>query len=138
MNRRIGFAMLNNVTTTAICRHPAGYHSRNETAGLGTWKSEPKTPDAEKYKVKEAEQVGKHLVLKVLYPNCSSCAYEGNKVLVFLNTTALQAMRWEKIDPHFRAPMVGGKGTEAPSPAARFPANAEGWQDALNYARSKT
>lgn len=100
---------------------------------------EPKTPDAENYDVVDVEQVGNHLVLKVQYPNCNLCAYEGNKVMVFLNTTTKDALRWRKVDPHFRAPTTNKSAvTEAPSPSARFPASQEGWQDALAYAHSKT
>ncbi len=83
------------------------------------------------------EVVGPHLVVKVLYPNCELCAYEGRKVLVFLNTSTLDALKWKKIDPHFRPPNPGKSHTEAPSPAARFPDTNEGWVDALTYARGK-
>lgn len=103
-----------------------------------SYSSAPTTPDAENYNVQDVEQVGNHLVLKVQYPNCSRCSYEGNKVMVFLNTSTKDALKWRKIDPHFRDPKKIGKFTEAPSPAARFPASDEGWKDALNYARSKT
>lgn len=95
------------------------------------------TPDASRYGVERAEQVGKHLVMEVSYPNCAKCSYEGKKVMVFLDTTAMQALKWKKIDPHFRSPDAGWKETESPSPAARFPASADGWADALAYAKSK-
>lgn len=95
-----------------------------------------KTPDAERYEIVDVERVGAHIVMKVLYPNCRRCAYEGNKVMVFTDITEAQILKWKRIDPHFRAP--GDNPTrEAPSPAARFPASDEGWQDALNYARKK-
>ena len=98
---------------------------------------EPTTPDAEKYSIEEIERVGPHLVLKVKYPNCRACSFEGNKVIVYLNVGELQAMKWKKIDPHFKDPKGKTAATEAPSPAARFPASAEGWADAISYARSK-
>lgn len=34
-------------------------------------------------------------------PSCARCAYEGNKVLVYLNTSAITALKWNIIDPHF-------------------------------------
>jgi hypothetical protein len=77
------------------------------------------------------------MVMKVKYPNCSICAYEGNKVMVFLNTKALDVLKWKKIDPHFRDLKLKNTTREAPSPAARFPASDEGWQDAVSYATSK-
>jgi hypothetical protein len=97
----------------------------------------PATPDASKYNVEDVEQVGAHLVMRVKYPNCRRCAYEGNKVMVFLNVTLKAAFKWHKIDPHFRAPNHVVAANEAPSPAARFPGSDEGWQDALNWARIK-
>jgi len=51
--------------------------------------------------VLEAEQVGAHLVMRVEYPNCSKCSYEGIKVLVFEDVGPLQALKWSSIDPHF-------------------------------------
>lgn len=95
------------------------------------------TPDASKFQIIDAEQVGPHLVLKILYPNCSKCSYEGNKVLVYRDQTALSALRWREIDPHFADPAKAVRPNQAPSPMARFPASPVGWQDALEYARSK-
>jgi hypothetical protein len=99
---------------------------------------EPKTPDASRFDIEELEEVGPHLVVKVRYPNCSSCAYEGQKVLVFFNCTCKQAAMWRKLDPHFRdakkhvpSPKV------APPPDARFPASVDGWKNAIAFARTK-
>jgi hypothetical protein len=93
------------------------------------------TPDAARFEILEAQQVGAHLVLKVQYPNCARCAYEGVKVMVFLNVQATDALRWNRIDPHFRNEQPTSR--TAPSPAARFPASEEGWLDALFYAQHK-
>lgn len=117
-----------------ICRHSpgdpdCGSYSRSYASSSIT------TPDASNYSIEEVARCGNHLILKVKYPNCSNCAFEGTKVMVFLNVTELQALRWRKIDPHFRG--VKSIKDEAPSPAARFPASAEGWQDALDYAKNK-
>lgn len=96
-----------------------------------------KTPDAERYEIVDTVRVGPHLVAKVLYPNCKKCSYEGNKVMVWLNVTEADALRWRRIDPHFRDPQAQRSTREAPGPAARFPASDDGWHDALNYARMK-
>lgn len=96
----------------------------------------PASPDSQNYSIEEVEQVNDHVVLKVKYPNCTRCAYEGNKVMVFLNTSLRDVIRWRRIDPHFRAPAQKSV-IEAPSPAARFPGSPEGWQDALKYAGQK-
>ncbi len=94
------------------------------------------TPDSHKYEIVDAVRVGNHLVLKVQYPNCSKCSYEGNKVMVFLNVSEMQVLKWKVIDPHFRAPNTSLP-KESPGPNARFPASKEGWEDALAYAASK-
>lgn len=95
-----------------------------------------KTPDNTQYEIVEIFRVGEHVVLKVLYPNCRKCSYEGNKIMVFLNVSEVQLVKWRVIDPHFREGTSSER--EAPPPAARFPASAEGMEDALAYARSKT
>ena len=97
---------------------------------------EARTPDAARFEIEEVEEIGGHLVMKVRYPNCVKCSFEGVKVMVFLDCTVKQVLRWRKIDPHFRDP-AHSPTTEAPSPAARFPASEAGWKDALTYARSK-
>lgn len=103
-----------------------------------------KTPDSEKYEIVDVMRVGTHLVMKVLYPNCSKCSYEGNKVMVFLDVTEAQVLKWKVIDPHFREgkldiTVIGSKVSvkDAPGPAARFPASKEGWADACAYAQGK-
>lgn len=94
------------------------------------------TPDASNFTIMDAERVGTCLILKVKYPNCSSCAYEGTKVMVFAKVGEFEALKWKKIDPHFRGP--SHTANEAPSPIARFPGTSEGWNDAKAYARGKT
>lgn len=102
----------------------------------------PATPDAERFEVVQAEQIGSHLVLEVLYPSCEKCAYEGRKVLVYFDVSATDALRWRRIDPHFRASerFEGDAAAkrEAPSPAARFPASEDGWNDATAYVRTRS
>lgn len=128
------------------CRHAKGdpncsSHPSNvlatERANLERREAELRKniPNPDDYDVIEVERVGSHLVLKVKYPSCAACAYEGTKVLVFLNVTEVDVLRWRRIDPHFREGVVGQRA--APPPAARFPASPEGWADALAYAKMK-
>jgi hypothetical protein len=127
------------------CRHSANdpdctHGGRVNNYNYAPTPEPPKTPDASNFSIVEAAQVKNHLVLKINYPNCSMCSYEGTKVLVFLNTTSIDALKWKKIDPHFRAPTKVLKSTlvtESPGPSARFPASPEGWVDAIDYANSK-
>lgn len=95
------------------------------------------SPKVDEFEMVEVEEVGPHLVVKAKYPNCAKCSYEGNKIMVFLNTPTKDALFWKLVDPHFRDPSKPHKKSEAPGPAARFPASPEGWQDALDYARFK-
>ncbi len=94
------------------------------------------TPDSRNFSVVDVKEVGPHLVLKVQYPNCRDCSFEGQKVMVFLNTTVVAAIKWRTIDPHFRGEAALADPTVAPSPCARFPATDLGWVHALDYARS--
>lgn len=102
----------------------------------GPVKEWPSTPDPEEYEITEIQRCGKHLVLNVKYPSCENCEYEGNKILVFLNVTEVEVLKWRKIDPHFRN-VKPTSSKEAPSPAARFPASDQGWSDAIEYAYTK-
>lgn len=95
----------------------------------------PSTPDSANFDVEEVAEIGCHLVLKVRYPNCQKCSYEGAKVMVFANSSLKDAIRWKKIDPHFREPDVVPNHLTAPSPIARFPASKEGWDLAIAFAR---
>lgn len=117
------------------CRHSAGDPACSSNRSY--YEPEPKKPDADKYSIEDVERVGSHLVMKVKYPNCYSCSYEGTKVMVFLNVSELEALRWKRIDPHFSDPKYKRSPTAAPSPAARFPASEQGWSDALAYAKSR-
>lgn len=94
------------------------------------------SPDSSRFEIDDVIAVGPHLVVKAKFPNCAKCAYEGVKVLVYLNTDLKAAIRWRRLDPHFRAEKPATS-TEAPSPSARFPASEGGWQDALAWAQWK-
>lgn len=96
------------------------------------------SPDNSKFQVEEIEEVGNFLVMKVLFPNCAKCAYEGNKVMVFEGVKIKDAFKWRKLDPHFRKGALPPPINEAPPPVARFPASAQGWVDAMNFARQKS
>lgn len=117
------------------CRHSPG--DPNCTSAKYNSDYSPPKPDKANYKIEDVHRVGPHLVLKVRYPNCSMCAYEGHKIMVFLNVTELAALKWQEIDPHFRDPKKSTTARQAPSPAARFPASPEGWADAVAYATGK-
>ena len=93
------------------------------------------TPDPTEYDVIKTEEVGRFLLMEVQYPSCAACSYEGRKLLVFSGTTREDALKWKKIDPHFRDPAAQQDRKESPPPRSRFPATQDGWGDARKYAR---
>jgi len=89
-------------------------------------------PEPENFVVKQSQRVGRFLILKVHYPNCTN--FEGMKVLVFENvssTTALYRANKYKLDPHFSAPSDG-----AFPVFARFPPTDKGWAAAEAMCRA--
>lgn len=93
----------------------------------------PPTPDCEQFQILEATMANNAMVLRVQYPSCDKCAYEGTKVLVYKGVTPMDALLWKRIDPHFSDPTEKRERHEAPPPIARFPADIIGWRDALRY-----
>jgi hypothetical protein len=116
------------------CRHSPGDTSCTSRYPVAYSPPEPKTPDKTKYSIVDFLRVGPHVVVKALYPNCKSCSYEGNKVMVFLNVSEAEILKWREIDPHFRDNKLPRASHVAPGPAARFPASEQGWTDAVAYA----
>ena len=96
--------------------------------GLGISK-----PDSEQYQILDTFINNEHLVLKVKYPSCPSCAYEGIKIMVFCGVSLADAIKWTRIDPHFRDPKLKSMSNEAPAPIARFPGNNRGWESAIKF-----
>lgn len=82
--------------------------------------------DASNYEILDADRTDRYLVVRVKYPSCRRCSYEGMKILVFRNVTEIDVMRWKVIDPHFRDPDEKDPPTHAPPPVARFPATMGG------------
>ena len=127
------------IASICRCASPAE-HARRADQGAAdsarerTAELSARTPDPVRFHIEDSEEVGDHLVLRVRYPNCAACAYEGSKVLVLLDRSLKDAIKWRRIDPHFRDPSIQTGTHEAPSPAARFPGSKDGWTDAIAYA----
>lgn len=83
-------------------------------------------PDPENYEIVRTNQVGNHLVMLVRYPDCSN--YEGNKVLLFKDTTLLDIKKQKVLDPHFC------DNEDFISPFARFEPTTYGYNVALQLA----
>ena len=83
-------------------------------------------PDPNNYIVEEAVQVQKWLVVRLHYPDCTN--YEGRKILVFKDLSAIDLLKQKFIDPHFY------ESDKLASPIARFVPTDEGWTMALRLA----
>lgn len=69
-------------------------------------------PDPLKYKIEGYLNHGRWLLLKVNYPDCRN--FEGNKLLLFKDTTIEEIQKQGSLDPHF------SNVTDKKSPVARF------------------
>jgi hypothetical protein len=87
-------------------------------------------PDPANYEIQEAIQVGAFLVIKIKYPDCNN--FEGQKILVYKDKTALDLLKQKFIDPHFF------ENKKVASPVARFVPTKEGWEMAIRFAMSET
>ncbi len=74
-------------------------------------------PNPANFKVIDSFEANGHIVVLINYPNCNT--FEGNKILVYLNTTLQQINEAKEIDPHF-------KSERGFSPFARFEPTLEG------------
>lgn len=85
---------------------------------------EATAPNPREFSILESFQVGTTVVTWIKYPNCTN--YEGNKVVVFKNTTIKNLERRKEIDPHFSS--------EVNSPFARFEPTLNGLKAAITLA----
>lgn len=56
-------------------------------------------PNPKNFKIKEIEQVGKYLVVRVKYKDCTN--FEGEKILVIEGIKRLRLLMLQDLDPHF-------------------------------------
>jgi hypothetical protein len=87
-------------------------------------------PDPANYRIVKYKQIGRYLVVLVNYPDCTN--YEGNKVLLYRNVDIQLLSQQRSLDPHF------SQNKNFYSPMARFEPTDEGWQFAVEFAKSKS
>lgn len=75
-------------------------------------------PDPFNFKILKHFSYKNNLAIMINYPNCNT--YEGNKIIVFKNTTYKQISQLKRIDPHFIE-------ENEIKPFARFEPTYEGW-----------
>jgi hypothetical protein len=89
-------------------------------------------PNPKRYTIKRSRRFGKasglgnYLVIEINYPDCTN--YEGNKILVFEDTTLIELSRQGGIDPHF------SNNLKYKSPIGRFVPTKEGLTNAKMFA----
>lgn len=92
----------------------------------------PASPDASDFDVVRTEEHGDYFLVEAHFPSCAKCEFEGRKLMVFSHQNREKALRWRRLDPHFRPDPAEPDPRVAPPPIARFPATSAGW----NMARS--
>lgn len=85
---KMSTSSLTSPVTTVYVPVPARYDDRPNP-----------NPNPKNYRIDYAEHIGAHLVVGVVYPDCTN--YEGRKIMVFANLTLAQLMNQKWIDPHF-------------------------------------
>jgi uracil DNA glycosylase len=85
-------------------------------------------PNPHNFIIEEVMAIGKFVIARVRYPDCSN--YEGRKVLVFEGTTTRTLQTQVALDPHFCDSKVH------PSPVARFEPTNRGWNYAISFCQS--
>ena len=81
-------------------------------------------PKPANFNILNTKEVGDNLVAVIQYPDCTN--FEGNKICVFLNTSAQELYSRAEVDPHFSR--------SSKSPFARFVPTTEGAAAALKLA----
>lgn len=82
-------------------------------------------PDPTNFKIIVVAQIGRNLVAKIKYPDCTN--YEGQKICVYKSVSATEFCNLNTVDPHFTEGRY--------SPFARFKPTKEGWAAALKLAK---
>jgi hypothetical protein len=94
-------------------------------------KYDPPNPNPKNFTI-EAVSVAKNkrsiVVVEAIFHGCTT--FEGRKIMVYEAPLARFALPLRELDPHFTE--------KDPTLLARFPANDQGLQDALDYAEMKS
>lgn len=76
-------------------------------------------PDPKNFEIQDTVMINGFLIVLVNYPDCTN--FEGNKILVYKNTTLTSLVKQGSLDPHFSS------NSKFHSPVARFEPTLEGW-----------
>ena len=84
-------------------------------------------PDPYNYTIKMQVQIGKYLIVYIIYPDCTN--YEGKKILVYKDIKFEDLQKQMKIDPHF------SDNKRYYSPIARFKPDKEGIDMTIRFCK---
>jgi hypothetical protein len=84
-------------------------------------------PNPAVYEIKSHYTYNNHVVILIHYPNCIN--YEGDKIIVYLNTSFDDIKSLKEIDPHFT-------NKNKIKPFARFEPTISGWETARKLIES--
>ncbi len=85
-------------------------------------------PDPNNYRIEEVKTIGKYLIVRVQYPDCTN--YEGQKILVYEDVSVEDLINQKLIDPHFC------NNKKFKSPVARFVPTVRGQKMAIIFAQA--
>lgn len=88
----------------------------------------PANPNPRNFEIIAVATIGRHLVAKIKYPDATN--YEGEKILLYLDTQLSAFYAAEALDPHFC------EGDHL-KPFARFEPTIDGWSAAVQLATLK-
>lgn len=98
------------------------------TSGLETPAPQLPNPNPKRFQVLQSQAIGRFLLLKVRYPDCTN--FEGLKILVFKDTNLNELLAQGAIDPHF------SDSEKYRHPIARFIPTDDGWDMAKQFCRT--
>ena len=85
-------------------------------------------PDPTNFRISIYNEQNGNVAILVKYPNCKN--YEGEKIIVFKNTTWGQIRNLEELDPHFT------EEDNVIKPFARFEPTLDGWLSAVELLKN--
>lgn len=86
----------------------------------------PPNPDPKAFFIRRVAEHGDWRVVLVRYHGCTN--FEGNKILVMSAAAFDQALKAGCLDPHFSE--------SGPAPIARFEPSGQGWEWAIQFAKT--
>ena len=126
--RKVSHSMAMSNSITEVNYNPTSSKYGQKIVHKICTNKEWKQAEPSNYKIEKCQEIGKFLVLRIKYPDCTN--YEGNKILVFYNVTLLDLCNQKLIDPHFC------DNAKYFHPIARFITTDAGWAMATTFAQS--